>query len=236
MNKNIFVLISVLLISSYVCAYPLEVSFPKDITLVDKQVSVEMYVFNSSSVAETITLTGHTTPFPISFSETQFRLNPNESNELTFEIVDPMCGINDLKAKKIRVLHDKSFIDDPTRILRALDFELRFKGFRLSHNTKKLREQYLKAPDREGLSISRVELTLKKLFSDSKRAPVAFEKIIKEKLYKIYTDSTIVKPNLGKKIAKSIELVNPESPQEVYLMGLKDNCVKAMLDSFKWRA
>ena len=82
MNKNIFVLISVLLISSYVCAYPLEVSFPKDITLVDKQVSVEMYVFNSSSVAEIITLTGHTTPFPISFSETQFRLNPNESKRI----------------------------------------------------------------------------------------------------------------------------------------------------------
>lgn len=160
-------------------------------------------------------------------------INLNENNELQFEILDPYCGIVDIKEKKLRVLHDKSFIDDPTRILRALDFELRFRGFHLSRETKKLREQHLKAPDREGLSLSRVELTLKKLFSDSKRAPVAFEKIIKEKLYKIYTDSTIVKPNLGKKIAKSIELIKPENPEDVYLMGLKDNCVKSMLDSYK---
>ncbi len=160
-------------------------------------------------------------------------INVNENAELQFEILDPYCGIEDIKAKKLRVLHDKSFIDDPTRILRALDFELRFKGFQLSREAKKLREQYLKAPDREGLSISRVELTLKKLFSDPKRAPFAFEKIIKEKLYKIYTDSTIVKSDLGKKIAKSIELINPENPEDVYLMGLKDNHVKPMLDSYK---
>ncbi len=160
-------------------------------------------------------------------------INLSEDDELTFEVLDPMCGIKDLKLKKIRVLHDKSFIDDPTRILRALNFELRFRGFRLSHHTKKLREQYLHAPDREGLSLNRVDLTLKKLLSDPKRASIAFERIIKEKLYKIYTDSTIVKPNLGKKIAKSIELINPENPEEVYLMGLKDHYVKAMLESYK---
>ena len=44
------------------------------------------------------------------------------------KIVDPFGGVSDLRAKKIRVLHNKSFIDDPTRIVRAARFagRLRF--------------------------------------------------------------------------------------------------------------
>ena len=38
------------------------------------------------------------------------------------EIIDIFGGIDDIKSKKLRVLHDKSFEDDPTRILRALKF------------------------------------------------------------------------------------------------------------------
>jgi len=41
-------------------------------------------------------------------------------------LLDHYGGLNDLKRKSIRVLHDKSFIDDPTRILRAVRFEERF--------------------------------------------------------------------------------------------------------------
>jgi tRNA nucleotidyltransferase (CCA-adding enzyme) len=41
-------------------------------------------------------------------------------------LIDHYNGLNDLKARVIRVLHSKSFIDDPTRILRAVRFEQRF--------------------------------------------------------------------------------------------------------------
>ncbi|MEW6042532.1 MAG: hypothetical protein AB1633_13520, partial [Elusimicrobiota bacterium] len=41
-------------------------------------------------------------------------------------IYDFFCGIKDLKEKKLRVLHRKSFIDDPTRILRGIRFSTRF--------------------------------------------------------------------------------------------------------------
>ncbi len=47
---------------------------------------------------------------------------------------DPYGGQRDLKAKTIRVLHDKSFVDDPTRVFRAIRFAERF-GFRLEVNT-----------------------------------------------------------------------------------------------------
>ncbi|MFH1655125.1 MAG: hypothetical protein ABH954_00750 [Candidatus Omnitrophota bacterium] len=42
-------------------------------------------------------------------------------------LIDFFDGLKDLRDKKIKVLHDLSFIDDPTRVLRAIRFEQRFK-------------------------------------------------------------------------------------------------------------
>lgn len=50
---------------------------------------------------------------------------------------DPYGGQQDLKNKMLRVLHDRSFVDDPTRIFRAIRFAQRF-GFRLEANTERL--------------------------------------------------------------------------------------------------
>jgi tRNA nucleotidyltransferase (CCA-adding enzyme) len=50
------------------------------------------------------------------------------------ELIDPWGGLKDLQKKLIRILHEKSFIDDPTRILRAVRFEQRL-GFRLEDRT-----------------------------------------------------------------------------------------------------
>ncbi|MFH1339132.1 MAG: hypothetical protein ABIH40_04765 [Candidatus Omnitrophota bacterium] len=52
-------------------------------------------------------------------------------------LVDYYHGAGDLRAKVIRVLHDLSFIDDPTRIIRAVRFEQRFK-FRIERRTLEL--------------------------------------------------------------------------------------------------
>lgn len=41
-------------------------------------------------------------------------------------LIDQFGGLTDLSQKTIRVLHEQSFIDDPTRILRAVRFEQRF--------------------------------------------------------------------------------------------------------------
>jgi len=49
-------------------------------------------------------------------------------------LVDQFGGLADLSKKTIRVLHKKSFIDDPTRILRAIRFEQRF-SFRMEQQT-----------------------------------------------------------------------------------------------------
>ncbi|MBU1895107.1 MAG: hypothetical protein KJ983_04775, partial [Candidatus Omnitrophica bacterium] len=51
--------------------------------------------------------------------------------------IDFFNGMDDLKKGIIRVLHDKSFIDDPTRIFRAVRFEQRFK-FSIEKHTEYL--------------------------------------------------------------------------------------------------
>jgi tRNA nucleotidyltransferase (CCA-adding enzyme) len=53
------------------------------------------------------------------------------------ELVDPFGGRDDLEAGRIRVLHERSFIDDPTRILRAIRYEDRY-GFRMDDDTARL--------------------------------------------------------------------------------------------------
>jgi tRNA nucleotidyltransferase (CCA-adding enzyme) len=52
-------------------------------------------------------------------------------------LVDPFGGRRDLEAKRIRVLHNLSFIDDPTRIFRAIRYENRL-GFRMDEHTERL--------------------------------------------------------------------------------------------------
>jgi tRNA nucleotidyltransferase (CCA-adding enzyme) len=52
-------------------------------------------------------------------------------------LYDPFGGKADLFLKRIRVLHKKSFLDDPTRILRAARFKARL-GFRIEAKTLKL--------------------------------------------------------------------------------------------------
>lgn len=52
-------------------------------------------------------------------------------------LLDPFNGRNDLKEGKIRALHDLSFVDDPTRIFRAVRFEQRF-DFKIEPHTEDL--------------------------------------------------------------------------------------------------
>lgn len=58
------------------------------------------------------------------------RLNPGDFGLL----IDFFGGQRDLKEKTIRVLHNLSFVEDPTRAFRAIRFSERF-GFRLSRHT-----------------------------------------------------------------------------------------------------
>jgi len=56
-------------------------------------------------------------------------------NRTPGELLDYFGGRQDLKNKVVRVLHSLSFVEDPTRVFRAIRFEQRF-GFRISKETE----------------------------------------------------------------------------------------------------
>ena len=68
------------------------------------------------------------------------RLGPDEYGRF----VDTYGGIRDLEAGLIRVMHDGSFTDDPTRILRAVRFETRY-GFSIEDRTYRLLEDAVRS-------------------------------------------------------------------------------------------
>ncbi len=63
------------------------------------------------------------------------------------DLHDYWGGLNDLKEGLVRVLHSLSFVDDPTRMLRAIRFEQRF-GFRIEERTLELLQEARSLLDR----------------------------------------------------------------------------------------
>jgi len=79
------------------------------------------------------------------------QLNPRAFGEL----IDFFGGVKDVKEKVIRVLHNLSFVEDPTRVFRAIRFEQRF-GFQIGKHTQNLMKNAVKVGFLERLSGGRV--------------------------------------------------------------------------------
>lgn len=47
------------------------------------------------------------------------------SDDLAQRVIDPCAGLADIKGATLRILHPQSFIDDPTRLFRAVRYEVR---------------------------------------------------------------------------------------------------------------
>ena len=62
-------------------------------------------------------------------------------------LVDPKNGLGDVMRKRIKVLHDASFVDDPTRIFRAVRYAVRL-GFDIDSRTNELISKSLSNIDR----------------------------------------------------------------------------------------
>lgn len=70
-------------------------------------------------------------------------------------LVDFFDGMRDIKDKAIRVLHNLSFVEDPTRVLRAVRFEQRF-GFKIGKFTEGLIKNAVKIEAFSRLSPTRL--------------------------------------------------------------------------------
>jgi tRNA nucleotidyltransferase (CCA-adding enzyme) len=77
------------------------------------------------------------------------------------ELIDPHDGLGDLRAGLLRALHPASFVDDPTRALRAARYAARL-GFQLEPETA----QWLRSADLTTVSEDRIEAELLKLAAE----------------------------------------------------------------------
>ncbi len=80
-------------------------------------------------------------------------------------LVDPFGAQRDMKEKSLNILHSLSFIEDPTRILRAIRFETRFQ-FRLGGQTERLIKNALQLKMLEKISPSRLFNELNHIFEE----------------------------------------------------------------------
>lgn len=130
------------------------------------------------------------------------------------QLVDYVGGFEDLKNKKIKILHEKSFIDDPTRIIRALKYSTRL-GFELDEKTLKLQEEYLNNINYD-MCYKRVKQEIKKTFEQNSQE--AFDKFIGQGTYKLITKnnqiSRFTTHNLD--IEALIDKYKPKHPWLVY--------------------
>ncbi len=84
-------------------------------------------------------------------------------------VLDPHDGRHDIDHKLIRVLHDNSFVDDATRILRAVRYAGRL-GFELESETRKLLDRDLRRLDT--ISGDRVRHELERIFTEPRGVEV----------------------------------------------------------------
>lgn len=73
-------------------------------------------------------------PIETDLQRRDFTINALAQNLQTNELLDPFHGQNDLQNKIIRTVFKNSFVEDPLRLLRAVQFAARF-GFTIEENT-----------------------------------------------------------------------------------------------------
>ena len=77
-------------------------------------------------------------------------------------LIDPFGGRRDLRARRLRILHPRSFLDDPSRILRGVRFATRF-GLRWDPVTRRAAQAALAAHALSWLNTGRLRKELDRI-------------------------------------------------------------------------
>ena len=88
--------------------------------------------------------------------------------------LDPFSGRKDMELGQLRHIDDSSFVEDPLRVYRAVQFAARF-GYRLAEETEKLCRGMVESGMLEELPKERVYMEMKKLLLKAERPSVGFE-------------------------------------------------------------
>jgi tRNA nucleotidyltransferase (CCA-adding enzyme) len=155
------------------------------------------------------------------------QLNPKKFGTL----IDFFTAQKDLKEKTIRVLHNLSFVEDPTRAFRAIRFEQRF-GFTIGKLTVNLIHNAVRMDFFQRLSGKRVFSELRHILSEENPTPAIIRLKDFDLLKVIHpsielTDSLVNLFTSTKKVVSWYDLLFLEESYmkwAVYFMGLLQSC------------
>ncbi len=103
-----------------------------------------------------------------------FTVNAIAYDLLKEEVIDPFHGQEDLKAKVLRVVDEKTFQDDPLRVFRAVQFAARLE-FSIDKQSFILMREMVDRGDLDHLSKERVTDEWKKLLLKAEKPSIGFE-------------------------------------------------------------
>ncbi len=131
------------------------------------------------------------------------------------ELIDFFGGLEDLKNKRIRVLHNLSFVDDPTRIFRAVRFEQRY-GFKIDVSTQCLIKEAVTLKMFDKISGERFRNEIVLLFSE--KEPLRFL-LRMEELDQLRFIHPAIKlnrqiKNVFKRVGKNYNLIKKAFPKQ----------------------
>lgn len=166
-------------------------------------------------------------------------------NAMAFEIdnqnfgklIDFYNGYQDLKDKKIRILHNLSFVDDPTRIIRAIRFVSRY-NFDLEENTEFLLIDAINKNLLSKISWDRLKQEFKILFSDKNieksiefldkynifkeiHPNIVYNLKIRENIIKLQSHEYLLKNNKVKKWILVLLIISENLKKEELIFVLK---------------
>lgn len=134
-----------------------------------------------------------------------------------YNLIDFYNGYDDIKNKKIRILHGSSFVDDPSRIVRALKFMVRL-NFNIEEDTLKLLNKYLNNPCRN-IPVERIKNELLQYFSIKKDN--IFDIATDFGVFKLLTDTSPLNINIqALNKLKDYSLFNDDEINKILLLCL----------------
>lgn len=136
-------------------------------------------------------------------------LNPDRLGEF----VDPHFGYTDLLNRELRILHPHSFVDDPSRIMRAQLFATRF-GFTLTSETRAALDQALADRQLARISPTRLRPELLDLLALPDPRPVLRQLAASGALAQLHAGFT-----LEGETGRALELIHHPGPQLAWHSG-----------------
>jgi len=157
--------------------------------------------------------------YHVAFKRRDFTINAMAYHVEKGEFIDPFHGLEDLKKRRLQHIDDITFVEDPLRVYRAVQFCARF-DFGLAKNSFSLCQRMVKNRELDSLAKERVYEEFKKLLLKSSKPSVGFELMRELGVLHYFPELEVQKKSFWKNSMKSLDSM-------VSLLGdnTKDNVV-----------